>query len=79
MANALGYLGYLMRVDQFQALARLAGMRPGSSAYIGAMAHMVNNVKQCTIAAELGITPATISKAIARLRRAELDAIRATR
>lgn len=68
-----------MRVEQFQALARLAGMRVGSSAYIGAMAHMVNNVQQNIAAEKLGITPATISKAIARLRRAELDAIRATR
>ena len=68
-----------MRVEQFQALARLAGMRPGSLAYVGAMAHMVNNTKQIDAAEKLGITPATISKAIARLRRAELDAIRATR
>ena len=68
-----------MRVEQFQALARLAGMRPGSGAYVGAMAHMVNNVKQCDAAEKLGVTPVTISKAVARLRRAELDAIRATR
>lgn len=68
-----------MRIEQFQALARLAGMRPGSGAYIGAMAHMVNGVSQTHAAQELQITPATISKAVARLRRAELDAIRATR
>lgn len=68
-----------MRVEQFQALARLAGMRPGSSAYIGSMAHMVNNTPQNLAAQKLGVTPATISKAVARLRRAEIDAIRATR
>lgn len=68
-----------MRVEQFQALARLAGMRPGSGSYIGALAHMVNNTPQNIAAEKLGITPAAISKAVARLRRAEIDAIRATR
>ena len=68
-----------MRVEQFQALARLAGMQPGSKAYIGTMAHMVNNTRQVDAAEKLGVTAATISKAVARLRRAELDAIRATR
>lgn len=68
-----------MRLDQFQALARLAGMRPGSGAYLGALAHLVNCTAQNKAAENLGITAPTVSQAVARIRRAEVDAIRATR
>jgi DNA-binding MarR family transcriptional regulator len=68
-----------MRIDQFEALARLAGMRPGSGAYTGAMMHLVHNAKQTEAAEKMGVAPSTISQAVARIHRAELDAIRATR
>jgi transposase len=68
-----------MRIDQFQALARLAAMRPGSAAYTGAMLHLVENMKQTDAAQRLGVAASTISQAIARIHRAEIDAIRATR
>lgn len=69
-----------MKKENFQALARLAKMRPGSGAYIGAMKYLVDGTQlQSEIAAELKLNPSTISSAVARIYRAELDAIRATR
>ena len=54
-------------------------MRPGSAAYTGAMLHLVENMKQTDAAQRLGVAASTISQAIARIHRAEIDAIRATR
>lgn len=68
-----------MKQSNFEALTRLAGMRTGSASYNAARFHLVDGMKQSEAAEQCGISPATVSEAVARIHRAELDAIRATR
>lgn len=68
-----------MKPENFQALARLARITPGSASYTAAKLHLLDGVAQNTAAETLGITPQTVSKAVAKIHRAELDALRATR
>lgn len=68
-----------MKTHNFEALARLAGMRIGSGAYNAARLHLIEGLKQNEAAARCNIKPATVSQAVARIHRAELLALRATR
>lgn len=68
-----------MRLENFQALARLARMMPGSKAYQAAQMHLVDGISQKSACDELGIASSTVSQAVAKIHRAELDALRAIR
>ncbi len=68
-----------MKPHNFDALALLAGMRVGSGAFIAARLHLVHGMQQNEAAAQCRIKPATVSQAVARIHRAELLALRATR
>lgn len=68
-----------MKPHNFEALARLAGLRIGSASYRGACAHLIDGASQAQAAAQLGIKPQTVSAAVGRILRAELLALRALR
>lgn len=68
-----------MKPHNFDALARLANMRIGSGAYNAARLHLIDGLKQNEAADLCNIKPATVSQAVARIHRAELLALRATR